>query len=108
MRDPDKFLELVSYFGSKKSTEYYRKLKIEHRQSKLKHSIKDKPTYHLASQKCTSMYCLWKVWGLKECKWKENTEILPFSSLSNKEDNNESISINNDSQVVKVILLFYL
>ena len=56
MKDPERFLELVAYFGSKKNSDFYKNLKIEQNHSRLKNMIKDKPTYQQASATYKSMY----------------------------------------------------
>lgn len=36
MKDPDRFLELVGYFGSRKNSDFYKQLKIEQNHSRIK------------------------------------------------------------------------
>lgn len=101
MKDPHKIFELVTYLGSKKSTEQFRQLKMEFAQSKIRHFIKDKPVYQQASQEYKSMYCVCKVCGLKICKCKDGQDLLPFSSISNLIDTNESIQEEQPKSTVR-------
>ena len=89
--DPNKLSELVSYFGSRKDTDFYKKLKIENNKNRLQFFIKDKPEYQQAAQKYKSLYWVWKVWGLKLWKWSKEQEILPYSSLVDKTCHNKSM-----------------
>lgn len=54
--DPNKLSELVTYFGARKDTEFYKQLKMDHEQNKIRQFIKDKPEYQQAAQEYRSLY----------------------------------------------------